>query len=53
MQHAGFDKGEILFIGDMLDPGGNDYPVKEFGIDSIAVRDWQETVKVVQTILFL
>jgi phosphomannomutase len=34
---------EILFFGDRLDPGGNDYPVKAMGIDSIAVDGWEDT----------
>jgi phosphomannomutase len=35
---------EILFFGDRLDPGGNDYPVKAMGIDSIAVDGWEDTI---------
>ncbi|MCL5113384.1 MAG: HAD-IIB family hydrolase [Patescibacteria group bacterium] len=44
-------KEDILFVGDRLSPGGNDYPVKEFGIDSIEINHWQETALVVETIL--
>ncbi len=33
----------ILFIGDKLDEGGNDYPVKKLGITTIAVVDENET----------
>jgi HAD superfamily hydrolase (TIGR01484 family) len=29
------DKSEILFLGDRLQPGGNDYPVKEMGINLV------------------
>jgi len=36
-------KDEILFYGDRLQEGGNDYPVKQLGIESIEVRDWEET----------
>lgn len=36
-------KDEILFFGDSLQEGGNDYPVKAMGIDSIAVDSWEET----------
>jgi hypothetical protein len=36
-------KQEILFFGDKLEEGGNDYPVKAMGIDSIAVKSWEET----------
>lgn len=43
--------GEILFFGDQLQPGGNDYPVSTVGIDTIAVRDSQETAVAMQAIL--
>lgn len=44
-------KAEILFIGDKLQEGGNDYPVKAMGIDSIEVDGWQETALVLEGIL--
>ncbi len=44
-------KEDILFIGDMLQEGGNDYPVKAMGIDTIAVRNYQDTPYVVEGIL--
>ncbi len=34
---------DILFIGDRLDAGGNDYPVKAMGIGCVAVEEWQHT----------
>lgn len=42
---------EILFIGDRLQPGGNDYPVKAMGIDSLEISHWQETALVVEAIV--
>lgn len=42
---------EILFIGDKLDEGGNDYPVKAMGIDTIAVERWEDTVLVLEGVL--
>jgi HAD superfamily hydrolase (TIGR01484 family) len=44
-------KEEILFIGDKLDEGGNDYPVKAMGIDSIAVDGWKDTALVLEGVL--
>lgn len=35
-------KEDILFFGDRLTEGGNDYPVKEFGIDVLEVSDWEQ-----------
>ena len=37
-------KREILFFGDRLQPGGNDYPVKAMGIDSIEVNGPKDTL---------
>lgn len=44
-------KEEILFIGDRLAEGGNDYPVKAMGIDSMEISNWQETALAVQAII--
>ncbi len=41
----------MLFLGDAIFPGGNDYAVREAGIDSIAVRDVEETKRVIEGIL--
>jgi len=38
---------DMLFVGDRLDEGGNDYPVKALGVPCVAVSDWHETVEVV------
>ncbi len=43
-------KDEILFFGDRLVEGGNDYPVKEMGIDCLEVSSWQDTVLRLETI---
>lgn len=44
-------KDEIVFIGDKLQEGGNDYPVKAMGIDSIEVDRWEDTALVLEGIL--
>jgi hypothetical protein len=44
-------KDDILFIGDKLQEGGNDYPVKAMGIDCLEVSRWQETALVLEGIL--
>ena len=51
IEALGISKEEILFIGDKLEEGGNDYPVKAFGIDTIAVDGWQDTALVLAGIL--
>jgi phosphomannomutase len=42
---------DMLFVGDALFPGGNDYPAKQAGVVSIAVRDPHETKRVIETII--
>ena len=34
----------MMFIGDAIFPGGNDYPAKELGLDTVKVRDPDENV---------
>jgi HAD superfamily hydrolase (TIGR01484 family) len=45
------NKDEILFFGDRLTEGGNDYPVKAMGIDSLEVSHWQHTLIALKAIL--
>jgi phosphomannomutase len=42
---------EMVFIGDALFPGGNDYPAEQAGVDSIRVRDPHETKRVIEAII--
>ena len=46
-----FGIDDALFVGDRLQEGGNDFPVKNMGVDSIAVKSWEDTALVVETIL--
>ena len=41
----------MVFIGDALFPGGNDYAAKRTGIDCIAVRGPEDTKKIIKRIL--
>ncbi|MEO8886970.1 MAG: HAD-IIB family hydrolase [Mucilaginibacter sp.] len=47
----GIQKREMLFIGDAIFPGGNDYPAKEAGVASICIKDPNETKRVVEGII--
>jgi FMN phosphatase YigB (HAD superfamily) len=47
----GITKEDILFIGDRMQEGGNDYPVKAMGVDSIEISHWKETALAVEVIL--
>ena len=42
---------EMIFVGDAIFPGGNDYPAKEAGALSIEVRDSHETKRVIESII--
>lgn len=42
---------EMLFVGDRLDEGGNDYPVKALGVSCVPVAGWTDTVEVIERVL--
>jgi HAD superfamily hydrolase (TIGR01484 family) len=42
---------EMIFIGDAIFPGGNDYPAKEAGVVSIRIKGPEETKRVIETII--
>ena len=42
---------EMIFIGDALFPGGNDYPAEEAGVISIRVKNPTETKRVIEAII--
>jgi phosphomannomutase len=42
---------DVLFLGDKLDEGGNDFPVKAMGIDTIAVDSWQSCALAIEAIV--
>jgi phosphomannomutase len=42
---TGISKHNMLFVGDRLDPSGNDYPVKAMGMPCHAVSGWEDTAQ--------
>ncbi|MEU4513295.1 HAD-IIB family hydrolase [Nonomuraea wenchangensis] len=42
---------DVLFVGDRLDEGGNDYPVKQMGVECVAVEGWEQTAEFVADFL--
>lgn len=50
-EHSGVPTADMLFLGDATYPGGNDAPVPEAGIDTVSVRDVQETRTAVAAII--
>ena len=51
MKETDLKKEEILFLGDKIIPGGNDYAVEQMGVDCISVRSWQDTAYVIEGIV--
>ncbi|RSY76613.1 HAD-IIB family hydrolase [Sphingomonas koreensis] len=62
---AGIDKGfglrklaaesgvplqDMVFVGDSIFPGGNDYPAVTVGVDAVAVRDVRETKSILHAL---
>jgi len=47
----GVEIADMVFVGDAVFPGGNDYPAKQAGVLSIAVRDPHETKRVIEAII--
>lgn len=50
-ENLGYKKSEMLFIGDALFEGGNDYPVKATGVECIAVNGPEETKRILMSII--
>ncbi len=53
LPEAGVSAGEVLFVGDAIYPGGNDYPAKEMGLDTIKVDEIEQTRLVITTTVLL
>ena len=51
MEELSITKLDILFMGDNLQEGGNDYPVKAMGIETIDVNHWPDTAIAVEAII--
>jgi len=47
----GIEINEMIFVGDTLFPGGNDYPAEEAGVVSIRVKNPSESKRVIETII--
>ncbi len=48
---SGIALDAMMFVGDAIFPGGNDYPAKTLGLDTVRVRDPQETLAVIATVV--
>lgn len=50
-QHTGISLDAMLFVGDRLDPDGNDYPVKAMGVACVEVEGWEQTAELLEQML--
>ena len=50
-KHLGIPIRDMVFIGDALYPGGNDYAVRRTGVDWVPVRGPAETKRIIRRIL--
>ena len=48
LDKEGFKKNDVIFVGDGIFPGGNDYSVYEAGFDTISVKNPEETEEIVR-----
>ena len=53
MEQLNISREDILYFGDMTQPGGNDYPVVEMGIETVTVRTWEDTLYALRAIVGL
>lgn len=51
LEELNVEKKDILYFGDMTQPGGNDYPVVQMGIETITVRNHEDTAYALRGIL--
>lgn len=42
------NKSDMIFVGDALFPGGNDYSVKEAGVDVVSTKGPEETAQIIE-----
>jgi len=50
-EQTGIPLSEMLFVGDRLDPDGNDYPVLAMGVACHAVEGWEDTAEYLEQLI--
>ena len=50
-EQTGIPLDDMLFVGDRLDPDGNDYPVLAIGVPCHAVEGWEDTAEFLDALL--
>jgi phosphomannomutase len=50
-KYLGYSRDEMLFIGDAIFPGGNDYAVREAGVKCIETSGPEFTIQIIESLL--
>lgn len=50
-EQTGISLDDMLFVGDRLDPDGNDYPVLAMGVTCEAVEGWEQTAEFLEALI--
>jgi len=50
-EQTGIPLADMLFVGDRLDPDGNDYPVLAMGVPCQAVDGWEDTAAFLEALI--
>jgi hypothetical protein len=50
-KYKNWKKEDVIFIGDALYEGGNDYPVKELGVETFSTNGPKQTEKIINTFI--
>ncbi|MDF2491773.1 MAG: putative hydrolase of the superfamily, partial [Microbacterium sp.] len=50
-EQTGIALDDMLFLGDRLDPDGNDYPVLAMGVECHAVEGWEDTAEYLERLI--
>jgi HAD superfamily hydrolase (TIGR01484 family) len=50
-EQTGISLDDMLFVGDRLDPDGNDYPVLAMGVTCHAVEGWEDTADYLEQLI--
>lgn len=51
MSYLNESKGDIMFVGDKLDPGGNDYAARRSGVTCVAVANPDDTAVLIRKLI--
>jgi phosphomannomutase len=51
VEQTGIPLDDMLFVGDRLDPDGNDYPVLAMGVACHAVEGWEDTADFLEQLI--